>query len=251
MNQAISLSLFRFSGAGGAAWAFSQMGLSRGGFGRIPGIGFAKMFGTGTGEGFTPVPNLGVYGLMATWPDLNTAQEAIERAPVYRRYRDHAVEDFTVHLEAISARGAWDGDNPFVIHDVDGPPPLPMAVLTRATVKPRHVVSFWRAQPDISEVIGNQPHMLFKIGMGEVPWFQQVTFSIWDDVEAMKTFAHKHGPHADAIRKVRDNRWFAEELYARFRVTGHSGQWDGQDPLARSKSPDAPAVKPGSDMRAA
>lgn len=229
-GQAIALSFFRFGRTADRLWAFSQMQFSRGPFNRTPGIGFAKMFGSGTGEGFTPVPNFGVYALMGTWDSLVQAREAIAQSAVYGRYRDHAAESWTVYIQAISSRGVWDGDSPFDVVPA-GEPPLPMAVLTRATVKPRHAVSFWRWAPDISTTVREETHMLFKIGIGEVPWLQQVTFSIWDDVQAMKDFAYSSQFHSAAIKEVRRNGWFREELYARFRVLGFEGQWDGREPL--------------------
>ena len=61
----------------------------------------------------------------------------------------------------------------------------------------------------------------------------QVTFSIWPDTRAMTGFARGDGPHGRAIRAVRDEGWFREELYARFRILGDDGTWEGQSPLAR------------------
>ena len=43
----------------------------------------------------------------------------------------------------------------------------------------------------------------------------------------MAKFARKDGPHARAIKAVREGAWFREELYARFTVTGDYGQWEG------------------------
>jgi spheroidene monooxygenase len=71
---------------------------------------------------------------------------------------------------------------------------------------------------------------MFKIGIGEVPWMQQVTFSIWPDARTMAEFARHDGPHARAIKAVRDGGWFREELYARFRVDAVEGEWEGVTP---------------------
>ncbi len=61
----------------------------------------------------------------------------------------------------------------------------------------------------------------------------QITFSIWPDTETMADFARADGPHARAIRAVRDGDWFSEELYARFHILGDTGSWHGVSPLAR------------------
>lgn len=229
--QAVSLSLFRFEGWRDRLWAFSQMQFARPHLRTLPGIGFSKLFGTGSGEGFTPVPNFGVYAVMATWPDLAMARERVETADVFRRYRAHARDHYTLYLSATSSRGAWDDAAPFEV-EAAGAAPSPIAVLTRATLKPRHLLSFWRHTPGISVTIREQDALLFKIGMGEVPWLQQVTFSVWSDAEAMKAFAYRSASHAAAIRGVRDNHWFKEELYARFRVLGCDGAWQGRQPVA-------------------
>ena len=90
--------------------------------------------------------------------------------------------------------------------------------------------------PDISAVIGSDPNVMFKIGIGEVPWLHQVTFSIWPDAETMAAFARdRAGPHAKAIQAVRDGNWFREELYARFAVIDSVGTWEGRDPLSMTE----------------
>ena len=112
-----------------------------------------------------------------------------------------------------------------------------MAALTRASLRPRATLRFWRRVPDISAMIGTNDDVVFKIGIGELPWLHQVTFSIWPDTEAMARFARADGPHASAIRAVRSGDWFREELYARFRVLGSDGTWQGRQPLAQIGDP--------------
>lgn len=220
----MSLSLFRFDQPLARLWAFAQMGLARRSLSRVPGIGFWKLFGTGTGEGFTPIPNTAVYAIMATWDSHADARAAIDGAPVFARYRARAAQDWTLYLAPTSVRGRWSGQSPFTAAPDDGGAAL--AALTRATVRPRAALRFWQRVPSISAAIGADPSVMFKVGLGEVPWFQQVTFSIWPDADAMAAFARHDGPHAHAIRAVREGGWFAEELYARFRVVDQSGTWE-------------------------
>jgi spheroidene monooxygenase len=227
--QTVSLSFFRFPPGFARIWAFGMMGAARLSMPRVPGIGFWKLCGSGTGEGFTHVPNTGVYAILATWPDLETARRQTAEAPIYRRYHARASESWTVFLAPTSARGAWSGTQPFLPSAEPGPGPL--AAITRATVRPRAALRFWGKEPAVSDSIGQDPNVRFKIGIGEVPWVQQVTVSIWPDKHSMDAFA-RTGAHADAIRAVREGGWFREELYARFRVLGDAGTWEGQSPLA-------------------
>ncbi len=206
-----------------------MMGLARLSLPRVDGIGFWKLCGSGTGEGFTPLPNTGVYAILATWPDVDTARDRTAHARVFRRYHRRASESWTVFLTPVSARGAWAGTAPFAPQPDAGTGPI--AALTRATVRPSAALRFWRRVPGISDVIGDDPNVLFKIGIGEVPLLHQVTFSIWPDADSMAAFARRDGPHARAIRAVREGGWFREELYARFRVCGTAGTWGGRMPL--------------------
>lgn len=229
MSQSVSLSFFRFDRTIDRLWAFAMMGLARPALARTPDIGFWKLCGSGTGEGFTPVPNLGVYAILATWPDHETARARVSDAPIYQRYRARAAEDWTVFLAPTSIKGAWAGVTPF---EISGDEPAgPLAALTRATVKPSVAAQFWKRVPDISSVIGKDTNVAFKIGIGEVPLLHQVTFSIWPDAKRMADFA-RTGYHAEAIKAVRSEDWFREELYARFSVQSDLGSWNGASPLA-------------------
>ncbi|NRA98936.1 MAG: spheroidene monooxygenase [Rhodobacteraceae bacterium] len=229
-KQVVTLTVHRFRGLGAKAWVLGQMGAARLSFMAMPDVKFWKLCGSGVGEGFTPRPNTEVWAILAVWPDEATARSRIAYAPVYRRWSARASEVWTVLLSPTSARGAWSGTTPFSVTDT--PDEGPIAALTRATVRPSAMIRFWDRQPAISDVIGADPNVMFKIGIGEVPLLQQVTFSIWPDTASMAEFARKDGPHARAIRAVRDGGWFREELYARFRIIGETGTWDGRSILA-------------------
>lgn len=228
--QTVSLSFHRFPSAGARLWAFGQMLFARAGLRRVAGLEFWKLLGSGTGEGFTPLPNTAVYAILATWPDRETAERQLGAAPVFRRYRAHASESWTVFLRPISVRGRWSGHKPFVPTPAKGA--LPFAALTRASVRLARLPRFWARVPAISRKIGAHPDVLFKIGVGEIPWLHQVTFSIWPDEASLASFAHRDGPHARAARAARAGGWFSEELYARFQVVGEDGAWEGSSPLA-------------------
>lgn len=228
MPQTVSISFFRFSSPLGRLWAFAMMGLARGPMATTPDIGFWKLCGSGKGEGFTPRLAPDVFAILATWPDAQTAQVRTDAAPIFNRYRAKATETWTVFLTPTSSRGNWSGQTPF---DTQPETSGPLAALTRATIKPATLKRFWGRVPNISAMIGQDQNVAFKIGIGEVPMLHQVTFSIWPSKAAMDAFA-RTGPHAQAIKAVRDEGWFKEELYARFVVQSDSGTWGGTSPLA-------------------
>ncbi|WP_317057436.1 spheroidene monooxygenase [Roseovarius rhodophyticola] len=227
--QTVSLSFFRFPRGAARLWAFAMMGLARPSLRRVPDIGFWKLCGSGTGEGFTPIPNTGVYAILATWPNLKVAQERTDSEYIFKRYQAKSEENYTLFMSTLSARGIWSGAAPFDSNPVSDTGPI--AALTRATISPLAALSFWRRVPDISSVIGQDPNVAFKIGIGEIPLLHQITFSVWPDTHVMANFARKDGPHARAIKAVRDGNWFREELYARFRILDSRGTWHGRDPL--------------------
>lgn len=222
--QTASLTLCRFDPPLDRLWVFAQMGLARAPLRRTRGLEFFRLMGSGTGEGFTPIPNTAVWSILSVWRDEAAAEAGLSDG-VFQRWTKRASESCHILMTPQTARGVWGGVAPFRSEAVQAQGPL--AVLTRATVNPSRVMRFWRRVPDISARIGRDPSVLLKIGVGEVPWLHQVTFSIWPDANAVAAFARK-GAHADAIRAVRAENWFREELYARFRVTGARGTWGGR-----------------------
>lgn len=207
-----------------------MMGLARRHMAKVNNLTFWKLCGSGTGEGFTPKPNTRVYGMLCVWPDEAAARAGLSTGDIFQRYRAHASETWTVFMTPVSTWGAWSGVAPFTVKEPGFQGPL--AALTRATLRPTALLQFWRRVPDISRVIGSDTNVAFKIGIGEVPLLHQITFSIWPDTSSMAAFARdKSGPHAKAIQAVREGNWFQEELYARFRILGDEGSWEGQSPL--------------------
>ena len=228
-KQIVAISFFRFEGVFQKLWAFSQMGFARKKLKKIKQISFFKLFGSGIGEGFTPYPNTSVYAILSVWNNLGEAENNIEEREIYENYRTHSIESWTVFLSPISSKGYWDKTNPFKPNKNEFKKKDHMlAALTRATIKPKIMLKFWSKVPAISKVIGNDKNVLFKMGLGEIPWFHQVTFSIWPNAKTMADFARKDGPHAKAIKSVREGNWFSEELYARFEVKKAIGKWCGK-----------------------
>ena len=244
----VSISFHRFGPLRDRLWVLGQMGAARLSLPRVPDIGFWKLCGSGVGEGFTPLPNTAVWAILATWPDAATARARTASAHPFTAWARRARETWTVFLSPTSVRGQWSGRTPFAA--AEPPQRGPVAALTRAMVRPAVALKFWGRVPAISQVIGADPNVAFKIGIGEVPWMQQVTFSIWPDTGSMAAFARTpEGPHAKAIAAVREGAWFREELYARFRILGATGSWQGENPLARLDLTAGAPPPPSSSVR--
>lgn len=245
--QVTTLSFFRFSGIWPRVWAFVNMELSKRPLRRTPDAGFAKVLGTGRGQGFDPVPNLSVYCLMATWPSLDVARERVTAAPVYRRYHEMSDEHWSVFLQTTRSRGSWEQHDPFIpslpeLGSRTPSPPGTIAIVTRASVRASKLVPFWRSVPAVSDATENRPGLRFKIGMGELPVVELMTFSLWDELTEAQQFAYHQGAHRASLQRSRDEGWFHEELFARFRLLDAQGCWEGKDPLARPVRAELPAL---------
>ena len=208
--------------------ALLRMATERGRARRTPGVGFAKMMGTGDGRTFTVRDSDPTrWAALTTW----TSRAAADRYSVAARWDAIASESWRVELTPISSRGSWSGRAPF-----GNPTPRrvagPVVAITRARLTTRRAASFWRAVPPVSAELRRSPGLLAAVGIGEAPVGLQGTFSLWQDSDALREFAHRGPEHADAIRRTAVEGWYAEELFARFEVVGSRGTLDGRDPLA-------------------
>jgi spheroidene monooxygenase len=223
---AVTLSLFAFDTLLGRSWALGQMAVAPGRLRKIPDLGFFKLMGSGGGAGFSIRPNFGVFALLCEWPSSNVAAERIAESETIGRYREVADRHVIIHMTPISSRGEWSGHTLGAGGGGEAEH-KPIAALTRATLRLRFLRDFWTRVPAISDAIGKEEAKLFMIGVGEIPWLHQVTFSIWNDAGAMRQFALDSPAHGEAVRRVRDEKWFSEQLFARFSIDRIEGEWPG------------------------
>lgn len=229
-QQITTISLFRFSKLAARWWAFRQMAFAPAVLSKAEGLIFGKVLGSGAGNGFSPWPNWGVYALLGVWENEAAARHFMAQHPLFEAYTLRSNSHYSVFLRTVKAHGAWDGQSPFV-PGTTIEEHAPMAVLTRATIYARHLWRFWRYVPPVSRSIENREGLLLSIGIGELPWIQQATFSLWRSSAHMNAYAYQSHYHSEVVKKTRQLGWYKEELFARFVPFDTEGSWNGENPL--------------------
>lgn len=189
----------------------------------LDGLSFFKMMGSGAGEGFSIWPDWSTYIHLSVWINESSYlqwrssegfQEFLKRSDGFK----------SLALEAYMTKGEWNQKQPFAVKQEVQPMPL-MAVLTRASIKKRKLISFWKNVPKVSKVISKQESMLLQKGIGEWPLIEQATISVWDQEKAMRDFAYRQEEHKHVVRETRRLDWYKEEQFTRFQVKSWEGYW--------------------------
>ncbi len=159
------------------------------------------------------------WAIFAVWEDEVTRKAFLEDSSILERWRSTAdsIEHFM--LSPVLSRGTWGGMDPFngirAVQRYEGE----VAILTRASIP---LLKFWRfarSVPVVDSSLQAQPGCSLALGIGEWPVGQQSTFSIWNSLDDALTFAYKTKEHTNVIKRTRDEGWFSEEMFTRFRVT--------------------------------
>jgi heme-degrading monooxygenase HmoA len=161
------------------------------------------------------------------WEDESAVAAAL---PQLHRGADEA---WHAILVAIGGHGTWGGFDVLVASGGDTAPSEPVAVVTRAGVRVGAWRPFRRGSVAVDATLAGADGLLAVVGFGEAPVGRLGTFSVWRDLDAMGRWS-RNPAHGDVVRRTRSERWYGEELFARFAIAGSAGTWDGRDPLASS-----------------
>ena len=190
---------------------------------------FWKLMGSGRNGTFDLNPDWKQWALLAVW---DTKEDFEKSTFIQTWWSTLAHEKWTIFAEPIASHGKWDNKEPF------GKPVAgnnsfsgPVGVLTRATIRLNKLKGFWSNVQPVADIMSSSPGYITSVGIGEAPFFRQATFSIWKNMESMKAFAYGSKEHSEVVRKTRQEDWYSEELFARFRIVGSAGSLNGVDPL--------------------
>jgi len=209
---------FKFS-SGQDKWeAFKNLGRPEIHFKDFENLRFAKAMGTGSGNGFSIVPSFSKYGFLLVFESEKLNFKSVWDAKIFNDYK--AACDSFLHVAGrpVKSHGKWDGRNPFESAHINHDPSLPIAVLTRATIRIKRLLEFWRHVPKTSRFMFNHPAALYQTGIGEYPLLMQATFSLWESKKALIEAAYSDNVHGKIVKKTRARNWYKEELFAEFSV---------------------------------
>lgn len=213
------------------SWGWLRLAQGSAGFKGVPGLRLAKVMGSGHGGGFGLRPSASHQGLVFVLDDQASAQ-AFCSSPELQAFVARAREHWLGTLAVTSVRGAWDQQGWGVTPEASlgmlpAIPGLPVAALTRGSIRPAKAMAFWRYAPPAQAELGQAPGCQLAMGLGEAPLVRQCTFSLWDDTASLVAYAHQ-GAHRQAIAAAARHGFFAESMFARMRVLTMSGTWCGR-----------------------
>lgn len=212
-------------------WAVWRLARGPRGLGRVPGLRFARVLGSGRNAGFGLVPGLDVQGVFAAFDNLDAAQAWADHGQGLQGYADRAIEQLRLTLRVTSSRGSWGGARMSAAPASSTLSSAPacggvVAALTRASIRPAQMAAFWRHSPPAERDLARAVGCRLAVGLGEAPLLRQATFSVWNDVDAMNAYA-RSGAHGEAIRSARGGDYFSESMFVRFAPVRMRGHWSG------------------------
>jgi heme-degrading monooxygenase HmoA len=215
-------------------WAgFLSMAIFRFALWFNPNYSFWKLMGCGRNGTFDKTPDWRQWAVLLVGRRRETRDNTLYPIPytLSLYWRFFGCEKWELQLTPIEGHGLWDGKEVFGNlprkTDYEGP----IAVLTRATIRLNKLHRFWKYVDPVASQMATAKGFITSVGIGEVPWIKQATFSIWESKEAMKTFAYTLPEHAEVIRKTHTENWYSEELFVRFKIEQSTGNLNGKLPF--------------------
>lgn len=191
---------------------------------------FWKLMGSGKNGTFDKTPDWRQWAVLTVWSEeLGVGGGSF---PFFNRWwKFFGCETWELELEPIEGHGLWDGKKCFGELPKQTEYEGMIAVLTRATIRLNKLSRFWQHVDSVAQRMNSADGFITSLGIGEIPWIKQATFSIWQSKSYMKQFAYQLHEHAEVVRKTRQENWYSEELFVRFKIIRSSGTLRHKNPL--------------------
>jgi hypothetical protein len=203
---------------------------------------FWKLMGSGKNGSFDKKPDLQQWAILSV-SNLNFKHVQLKHysgelllQKLYGHFISRWIDFFncetmTYLLESIEGHGLWDGKQVFgdLPHksEYDGQ----IAILTRATIRFSKLKQFWSSVDAAANSMAGTDGFITSYGIGEIPLVKQATCSVWQNKEALRSFAYASKDHVEVIKKTRQENWYSEDMFVRFKITACIGTVNGINPL--------------------
>lgn len=189
---------------------------------------FYKLMGCGRNGTFDKTPDWRQWALLTI---SKTADAGFRPTFIKAWWKLFGVEIWELELEPIEGHGTWDGKQVFGELPKQTNYEGPIGILTRATIRLSQLGRFWSHVDAIANRMASAEGFVTSVGIGEVPWIKQATFSIWESKEQMRQFAYKMKEHAEVVKKTHQEKWYTEDMFVRFKPLKSSGSLNGKLPF--------------------
>ena len=189
---------------------------------------FWKLMGSGKNAQVDLAPNFKHWAILTTWKNKTDYEEFSSKSFPMKWFRLFGMEEFTILLKPLSSHGQWSAAEPFKTERTYYNPNDRIAVITRAAIQLGKVKEFKENINRAAASMRKAPGFILSAGIGENPFLDQATFSIWENEESMKNYAYKSFDHSDIIKLTRERKWYSEELFARFAIIETYGSLNNQ-----------------------
>ncbi|TCD24724.1 DUF3291 domain-containing protein [Pedobacter psychrodurus] len=188
---------------------------------------FWKLMGSGKDAQVDLAPDYKHWAVLTTWDNRKDCDDFYRNSFVMKWFSFFGIESFTILLNPLYSHGSWSEIEPFKGEKISSGHTGKIAVITRAAIKFNRLKEFRRNIKKAADAMRIAPGFILSAGIGENPFFDQATFSIWTDADSMKNYAYKSVDHSDVIKLTREREWYREELFARFSIVGSWGTLNG------------------------
>ncbi|MFC3563453.1 DUF3291 domain-containing protein [Pedobacter jamesrossensis] len=188
---------------------------------------FWKLMGSGKNAQVDLGPDFKHWAILTTWENKLDYDDFYSKSFTIKWFKFFGVEEFTILLKPLASHGLWSGVEPFKVNKDERTIEGRVAVITRAAINFGKVKEFRQNIKRAADGMRKAQGFILSAGVGENPFFDQATFSIWENAESMKNYAYKSFDHSDVIKLTRERKWYSEELFARFAILESHGALNG------------------------